>query len=75
MRAPSEFSKLAPMTDPDPVALEAGSRPLGGRVIALPETRELDRLASLLEAEGARSWRCPMVAILDARSWPASSTT
>ena len=66
LRAPSEFSKLAPMTDPDPVALEAGSRPLGGRVIALPETRELDRLASLLEAEGARSWRCPMVAILDA---------
>jgi uroporphyrinogen-III synthase len=41
-------------------------RPLGGRVVALPEHRELDRLAELLEAEGARVWRCPLVAILDA---------
>ena len=39
---------------------------LQGRVVALPETRELDRLAELLEAQGARTWRCPMVAILDA---------
>lgn len=37
-----------------------------GRVVALPETRELDRLAELLEAEGARAWRCPLVTILDA---------
>ena len=37
-----------------------------GRVVALPETRELDRLAALLEAEGAKAWRCPMVSILDA---------
>lgn len=41
-------------------------KPLTGRVVALPETRELDRLAELLEDEGARAWRCPMVAILDA---------
>jgi uroporphyrinogen-III synthase len=41
-------------------------RPLAGRTIALPETRELDRLAQLLEAEGARTVRCPLVAILDA---------
>jgi uroporphyrinogen-III synthase len=41
-------------------------RPLEGRTIALPETRELDRLAQLLEAEGARTVRCPLVAILDA---------
>jgi uroporphyrinogen-III synthase len=41
-------------------------KPLQGRVVALPETRELDRLADLLEAEGARAWRCPLVAILDA---------
>lgn len=40
--------------------------PLWGRVVALPETRELDRLAHLLEGEGARAWRCPLVAILDA---------
>jgi uroporphyrinogen-III synthase len=40
--------------------------PLHGRTIALPETRELDRLAQLLEAEGARTLRCPLVAILDA---------
>jgi uroporphyrinogen-III synthase len=41
-------------------------RPLSGRVIALPETRELDRLAQLLEEEGAQTLRCPLVAILDA---------
>jgi uroporphyrinogen-III synthase len=40
--------------------------PLAGRTIALPETRELDRLAQLLEDEGARTLRCPLVAILDA---------
>lgn len=42
------------------------SSPLAARTIALPETRELDRLATLLEAEGARTLRCPLVAILDA---------
>jgi uroporphyrinogen-III synthase len=40
--------------------------PLSGKTIALPETRELDRLASMLEDEGATTWRCPLVAILDA---------
>jgi len=40
--------------------------PLAGRTIALPETRELDRLAGILEADGAATVRCPMVAILDA---------
>jgi uroporphyrinogen-III synthase len=42
------------------------ARPLAGRTIALPESRELDRLATLIEAEGAATWRCPLVAILDA---------
>jgi uroporphyrinogen-III synthase len=42
------------------------ARPLAGRTIALPETRELDRLGQLLEEEGARTLRCPLVAILDA---------
>jgi uroporphyrinogen-III synthase len=40
--------------------------PLVGRTIALPETRELDRLAHILEEDGATTLRCPMVAILDA---------
>jgi uroporphyrinogen-III synthase len=40
--------------------------PLTGRTVALPETRELDRLARLLEDEGAATLRCPLVAILDA---------
>jgi uroporphyrinogen-III synthase len=40
--------------------------PLAGRTIALPETRELDRLSELLENEGAATVRCPLVAILDA---------
>jgi uroporphyrinogen-III synthase len=39
---------------------------LRGRRIALPEARELDRLAELLEAEGAQTLRCPLVAIRDA---------
>jgi uroporphyrinogen-III synthase len=40
--------------------------PLAGRTVALPESRELDRLAQLLEKEGATALRCPLVAILDA---------
>ena len=39
--------------------------PLYGRCIALPETRELDRLARMLEEQGAGTLRCPMVAIKD----------
>jgi uroporphyrinogen-III synthase len=38
---------------------------LSGRRIALPETRELDRLAQMLEEQGAETLRCPMVAIDD----------
>jgi uroporphyrinogen-III synthase len=41
------------------------TRPLAGIRVALPETRELDRLASILENEGAVPVRCPLVAILD----------
>ena len=43
-----------------------GSGALAGRRIALPETRELDRLAQMLEEHGAETLRCPMVAIEDA---------
>jgi uroporphyrinogen-III synthase len=39
---------------------------LSGRRIALPETRELDRLAQMLEEQGAETVRCPLVAITDA---------
>lgn len=42
------------------------SSPLAGRTIALPETRELEVFASMLERRGARVIRCPLVAILDA---------
>jgi uroporphyrinogen-III synthase len=40
--------------------------PLAGRRIALPETRELDRLARMFEERGAETLRCPLVAIRDA---------
>jgi uroporphyrinogen-III synthase len=40
--------------------------PLSGRRIALPETRELDRLARMFEEQGAKTVRCPLVAIRDA---------
>jgi uroporphyrinogen-III synthase len=42
------------------------SQPLTGRVIAIPETREIDIFASMLERRGATVVRCPMVAIRDA---------
>ncbi len=40
--------------------------PLTGRTIAVPETRELDLFAALLERRGATVLRCPLVAIRDA---------
>lgn len=39
---------------------------LRGRTIALPETRELDLFARMLETRGAATVRCPLVSILDA---------
>jgi len=39
---------------------------LTGRTIAVPETRELDVFAAMLERRGASVLRCPLVAILDA---------
>lgn len=40
--------------------------PLLGRTIAVPESREIEVFAALLERRGARVLRCPLVAILDA---------
>jgi uroporphyrinogen-III synthase len=45
-------------------AMEA--QPLAGRTVAVPETRELEVFAALLERRGARVLRCPLVAIRDA---------
>ena len=42
------------------------SETLTGRTIAVPETRELDLLAALLERRGAQVLRCPLIAIRDA---------
>src|SRR5215469_10811987 len=42
------------------------SHPLAGRTVAVPETRELEVFAGLLERRGARVLRCPLVAIRDA---------
>ncbi len=42
------------------------AQPLAGRTIAVPETRELEVFAGLLERRGARVLRCPLVSILDA---------
>lgn len=44
----------------------AASKPLSGRRILVPESRELDLFAGMLEAQGAETLRCPMVTILDA---------
>src|SRR4051794_109854 len=40
--------------------------PLENRAIALAEGRQLEELAQLLEKEGARAVRCPLLSILDA---------
>src|SRR5215470_3280536 len=42
------------------------AQPLTGRVIAIPETREIEIFAAMLERRGATVVRCPMVAIRDA---------
>ena len=39
---------------------------MAGRVVAVPETREIDVFAAMLERRGAQVVRCPMVAIRDA---------
>jgi uroporphyrinogen-III synthase len=39
---------------------------LAGRTVAVPETRELEVFAALLERRGARVLRCPLIAIRDA---------
>ena len=41
------------------------SNALAGRRIVVPETRELDLLADMLERQGATAVRCPLVAIRD----------
>ena len=41
-------------------------QPLAGRTIAVPESREIEVFAALLERRGARVIRCPLVAIRDA---------
>src|SRR5260370_32722005 len=51
------------MAAPDTI----NQRPLAGRRIAILEHRELDRLGGMLEAQGAATLRCPLVAIADAR--------
>lgn len=40
-------------------------KPLKNRRIALPESRQLDVMAAMLEKRGARLLRCPLVAIVD----------
>lgn len=46
-------------------------RVLEGFVVAVPETRQLDVLASLLERRGASVLRCPLVDIVDSPDEPA----
>jgi uroporphyrinogen-III synthase len=49
-----------------PQASNSKEPDLGGRRIAVPETRELDVFSSLLERRGAQVLRCPLIAIRDA---------
>jgi uroporphyrinogen-III synthase len=41
-------------------------KPLAGRTVAVPETREIEVFAAMLERRGARVLRCPLVTIRDA---------
>jgi uroporphyrinogen-III synthase len=47
------------------------SQKLEGLKIIVPESREIDLLVSLLEAEGATAVRCPLVQILDVEDFTA----
>jgi uroporphyrinogen-III synthase len=51
-----------PSVDSGPMS----TQPLAGRTIAVPESREIEVFAALLERRGARVIRCPLVAIRDA---------
>jgi uroporphyrinogen-III synthase len=42
------------------------TQPLAGRTIAVPESREMEVFATLLERRGAHVVRCPLIAIRDA---------
>jgi uroporphyrinogen-III synthase len=42
------------------------TQPLAGRTIAVPESREIELFAAMLERRGAAVVRCPLVAIRDA---------
>jgi uroporphyrinogen-III synthase len=42
------------------------NQPLAGKTIAVPETREIEVFASMLERRGATVLRCPLVSIRDA---------
>jgi uroporphyrinogen-III synthase len=53
------------------MAREEVGKPLTQRVIAVPETRQLDVLANLLLARGASVVRCPLVSIVDSPDTPA----
>jgi len=46
--------------------LSGDSPPLSGRIVAIPESRELDVFARMLEERGATTIRCPLIAIRDA---------
>lgn len=45
--------------------MEAAEKPLAGRRILVPESRELDLFARMLEERGAAAVRCPLVTIRD----------
>lgn len=47
------------------------AEPLRGRVVAVPESRQLEVLASLLERRGARVLGCPLVTVKDTDDEPA----
>ena len=47
-------------------AVVESGQPLAGRCVAIPESRELDVFAALLERRGARVLHCPLVDIRDA---------
>ncbi|HEX3953555.1 MAG TPA: uroporphyrinogen-III synthase [Stellaceae bacterium] len=51
---------------PAPIEDAGGARPLAGKRVAVLEHRELDRLGGMLEAQGAETVRCALVAIVDA---------
>jgi uroporphyrinogen-III synthase len=56
---------VAPREHANVTDIDNSNENTGRILVALPETREIERMAGLLEAAGLATYRCPLVALVD----------